>query len=156
MDNISNNISYKEATKSSEAIKFGIKNKPSEEELSNMKDVAENIFEPLRKHFGNKPIYISSFFRSVELNKKISNSSSTSQHCLGMAMDIDADYFNNGITNLDIFNYIKDNLEFDQLIKEFPIKGEPSWIHVSYNKAGNRKKCMVSYHKNNRVIYENC
>jgi hypothetical protein len=104
-----------------------------------MKALAENVFEPLRVA-NKKPIYISSFFRSPELNKKIGGST-TSQHCSGEAMDIDADVYG-GMTNAEMFHFIKDNLDFDQLIWEFGTDSNPDWVHVSFRKGNNRKNII--------------
>jgi hypothetical protein len=141
MDNISKHISYKEAIYSETAKRLFIDNNPNKKQLVSMKTLAEKIFEPLREHF-KIPIFISSFFRSKELNYKIGGSAN-SQHCLGEAMDIDADVLNNSITNLDIFNYIKDNLIFDQLIAE-DVKedGSVNWVHCSYSK-NNRNQILI-------------
>ena len=147
MERISKNISYKEATKSATASRRGIKNTPTEFQLQNMKMVAERIFQPLRERHG-KPIAITSFLRSVELNKAIGGSK-TSQHLQGGengkeegAIDIDADVYDNGITNAEIFDYILKNLEFDQLIWEYGTDDEPDWVHVSYRKGANRKQTL--------------
>lgn len=152
MKNISENITYLEATKSDAAIKFSIVNKPNDQQLVAMSEVANNIFEPLRRELGGKPIAVTSFFRSKQLNGKIGGSL-TSQHCNGEAIDLDADVFNNGITNSNIFFYIKDKLAFDQLIAEFPSKGKPAWIHVSYRQDNNRGNVLVSLHRNGRIEY---
>jgi len=155
MNNISKNISYIEATKSLTAIRFGIENTPNKEQLSNMKKLAEKIFQPIREHF-NKPIGISSFFRSPAINETIGGSVK-SQHCLGQAIDIDADIINNGITNKEIFDYIKSNLNFDQLIWEFGDNTNPNWVHVSYVlDSENRNQILIAY-KNSQgnTIYKN-
>lgn len=152
MDKISDHISYNEATRSNTAERYNIDNTPNEEQLEAMKLVAEKCFEPVRKHHG-KPIFISSFFRSIELNKKIGGSGS-SQHCKGEAIDIDADIFKNGISNADIFNYIKDNCEWDQMIWEFGTDENPSWVHVSYtNKRKNRKQILKAIKINGKTKY---
>lgn len=152
MMNISEHITYREAVFSATAIRRHIDNTPNEEQLKAMKILAEKIFEPLRAGLGDKPIRINSFFRSITLNHLIGGSI-TSQHCAlnGAAMDIDNDMFGNP-DNLTIFNYIKDNLEFDQLINEYPNSDlTPSWVHVSYNEGKNRKQVLMcvngNYHK---------
>ena len=115
MKNISNHISYKEGTLSNTATRRNIDNIPDDYQLANMNAVALNIFEPLRVWVGG-PIKINSFFRSPDLNTAIGGSS-RSQHCEGRAIDID-DTFGNK-TNAEMYNYIKENLNFDQLIWEF-------------------------------------
>ena len=111
-DNISKHITLYEATYSETAIRLGLRNTPTtKEELDAMKLVAEKVFEPLREHFG-VAIGISSFFRCYMLNKRVGGSK-TSDHVKGRSIDIDADIYGK-ITNKQIFDYIKDNLEFDQ------------------------------------------
>ncbi len=136
---ISAHISYNEATRSATAKKHGISNDPGPTELKNMKIVAEKVFEPMRNHFG-RPITISSFYRSPELNKLVKGSP-TSDHMSGHAIDIDVDGLD-GITNAQIFYYIKDNLQFDQLIWEKGNSSNPSWVHVSYKEGANRNQVL--------------
>lgn len=150
--NISDHITYAEATYSKYAIDHDMNNSPNEEELENMKCVANNVFEPLRKFFETS-IAISSFFRSKELNRKIGGVA-TSQHMTGEAMDIDAQVYG-GITNNQIFQYIKNNLKFDQCIAEYPDENnEPAWVHVSYKKTGNRQQTLISKKENGKTVYE--
>lgn len=136
---ISEHISYLEATKSATAIKKGIDNTPDEVALESMKLVATKVYEPVRVHF-NKLIGLSSFFRSPKLNKIVGGSTS-SQHVKGEAMDIDTDIFG-GLTNSEVFNYIWDNLDFDQLIWEFGDDENPDWVHVSYKASNNRGQVL--------------
>lgn len=137
---ISENISYDEATHSDIAIKKGITNDPNTSELLAMRKLAITIFEPLRKGIGNKPIKINSFFRSKQVNKIIPGSSLTSQHVKGEAMDIEG---LGAITNKQLFDYIKNNLVFDQLIWEYGTDKEPAWVHVSY--CSNRNRNQILY-----------
>lgn len=139
MNQISKHITYSESIKSQQAIRLGIDNTPNSEQLEAMKLVAEKCFEPVREHF-NIPIGISSFFRSEKLNSAIGGSKN-SQHCKGEAIDIDADIYGK-ITNKQIFEYIKNNLLFDQLIWEYGNDENPDWVHVSYSKKGNRKQIL--------------
>jgi hypothetical protein len=137
MKRISKHISYKEAVGSNYAKQKGIKNKPNEEQVENMKLLAEKVFEPLREWVGC-PIKVNSMFRSLELNTALKGSK-TSSHMNGEAMDITS---MGGKSNLEMFHWIKDNLEFDQLIWEFG--SEPKWLHVSFNKDKNRKQVLVT------------
>jgi hypothetical protein len=141
---LSKNLSLVEVTRSDSAKRFGISNMPTPEHIENFKKLAENIFQPIRDHFG-KPIHISSGYRSLALNKVIKGSSLTSQHCSGEAIDIDMD--GTDITNAQIFNYIKDNLNFDQLIWEFGNKINPDWVHVSYESKGKQRKQILKAYK---------
>jgi zinc D-Ala-D-Ala carboxypeptidase len=148
---ISEHISYKEATRSVTALRLGIDNTPNEYQLQNMEIVAKNVFEPLRKAVGGA-IKINSFFRCEDLNKAIGGSS-RSQHCQGRAIDIDDNY--GYMSNNDMYKYIKENLDFDQLIFEFPDdNGNASWIHVSYVDAdSNRKRCLKAIKENGKTKY---
>lgn len=144
MNKISEHITYDEATKSVVAIKYGIDNTPNENQLKNMILLAEQIFEPIRNYFDTR-IAVTSFFRSKKLNSKLKGSKN-SQHMSnnGSAIDIDADVYGI-ITNGDIFNYVKNNLIFDQLIMEFPKPdGNPEWVHISYNEGNNRKQIFIA------------
>jgi hypothetical protein len=136
---LSENLSLAEVIRSETAKRKGVSNMPTPEHIENFKKLAENIFQPIRKHFG-KPIHISSGYRSDALNKAIGGSK-TSQHCKGEAIDIDMD--GTAITNAQIFNYIKDNLNFDQLIWEFGTASNPDWVHVSYNSTGKQRKQIL-------------
>lgn len=150
MTKISKHISYKEATRSITAIRLGIDNKPFEYELGNMKAVAENIFEPLRKWVGGA-IKVTSFFRSTRLNQAVGGSES-SQHCQGRAIDIDDVYGHK--TNAEMFEYIKDNLDFDTLIWEFGTDDNPAWIHVSYiSNERNRGRILKAIKENGKNKY---
>ena len=152
MTRISKHISYKEATRSITAIRLGIDNKPFEYELGNMKAVAENIFEPLRKWVGGA-IKVTSFFRSEKLNQAIGGSVS-SQHCQGRAIDIDDVYGHK--TNAEMFKYIKDNLDFDTIIWEFGTDDNPDWIHVSYvSNERNRGRVLKAIKENGKTKYLN-
>lgn len=151
--NISKHLSLAEVIRSETAKRKGISNMPTEEHLDNFKALADNVFEKIRTHFG-VPIHISSGYRSKELNKLIGGSS-TSQHCFGEAIDIDMDGSASGVTNADIFNYIKDNLEHDQLIWEGGTDKNPDWVHVSYSKKKNRKQRLKAVIKNGKTSYIN-
>jgi len=150
MKKISENISYKEATRSITAIRLGLDNKPNDYELTNMQVLAEKVFQPLRKWVG-KPIKINSFFRSKELNKAIGGSS-RSQHCEGRAIDIDDTYGH--ASNSEMFHWIKENLDFDQMIWEFGNDDNPDWVHVSYvSEDSNRKRCLKAERINGKTNY---
>ena len=144
---LSKNLSLSEVIKSNTAIKNGIDNSPTLEHLNNLEILAEKIFQPIREHFG-LPIGISSGYRSKALNKVIGGSK-TSQHCSGQALDLDADIYGK-VTNKEIFEFIRDNLDWDQLINEYNY----SWVHVSYkNKKENRKQVLKAYKENGKTKY---
>ena len=147
---ISKHISYKEGVHSITAIRKGIDNEPNEEQLANMKLVANNVFEPLRV-FINGPIKVNSFFRSPDLNKAIGGSTK-SQHCKGQAIDID-DTFGK-MTNAEMYRWVKDNLDFDQMIWEFGDDDNPNWVHVSYvSDVSNRNRCLKAYKEKGSTKY---
>ena len=147
---ISKHISDKEGTYSITAIRRGIDNTPDEKQLQNMRLLANRVFEPLRVWVG-KPIKVNSFFRSTELNKAIGGSSK-SQHCHGQAIDIDDSYGH--VTNAEMYEYIKEHLDFDQLIWEFGDNDNPNWIHVSYvSGSENRNRCLRAYKYNGKTKY---
>ena len=130
---ISKHISYKEATHSDTAKAKGISNVPNEVQLAAMKLVAEKCFEPLREWYG-KPIKVNSFFRNSLLNSKV-NGSKTSQHVKGEAIDLSG---GSKEENKKLFDWCKENLEFDQLINEY----DYTWVHISYT-VKNRKQILV-------------
>ena len=147
---ISKHISYKEAVHSNTAIRRGIDNTPTDDQLYFMEIVAEEVFEPLREWVGG-PIKINSFYRCPELNTAIGGSA-TSQHCKGQAMDID-DTFGKA-TNAEMYNFIKEHLDFDQMIWEFGDDDNPAWVHVSYvSPEKNRNRCLKAYKENSKTKY---
>ena len=148
---LSKNLTLAEVTKSITAKRLGINNTPDDWVTENLRQVAINVFQPLRNAFGT-PIYVSSGYRSAELNTAIGGSS-RSQHVEGRALDLDADVYG-GCTNAQIFNWIKENLEFDQLIWEFGDDDNPDWVHVSYVYDGiNRKRCLKACRDDNGKTY---
>ena len=148
---ISDHITYAEAIHSNTAKRRGIDNTPNPTQVENMKLTAEKIFEPLRKFVGG-PIKVNSFFRSPELNTKIGGSK-TSQHCKGQAIDID-DVFGYK-TNAEMYNWIKENLDFDQMIWEFGTDMNPNWIHISYvSEEDNRNRCLKAYKDDRKTKYK--
>ena len=148
---ISKHISDKEGVYSITATRRGLDNTPTETHLNNMKELAEQVFEPLREWVGG-PIRINSFYRGEELNRAIGGSSS-SQHCKGQAMDIDDTRCNK--TNAEMYAWIKDNLNFDQMIWEFGDDKNPNWVHVSYvNEVDNRNRCLLAYKENGKTKYK--
>ena len=149
---LSEHLDLSEVTRSETAKRKGISNMPTEAHIANFKLLAEKVFEPIRTHF-RCPIIISSGYRSVELNRAI-NGSLLSQHCQGEAIDIDMDGTPNGVTNRMVFDYIKDNLEFDQLIYEFGDSNNPDWVHVSYESTGKqRKQILKAIRVNGKTTY---
>ena len=142
MENISKNITYAEAIHSSTAKRKCIDNTPNPTQVENMKVLAEKVFQPLREWVGGS-IKVNSFFRSPELNTAIGGVAS-SQHCKGQAIDIDDVYGYK--TNAEMYAWIKENLNFDQMIWEFGTDMNPNWIHISYvSEEDNRNRCLKAY-----------
>lgn len=151
---LSEHLDLSEVIRSESAKRNGLSNMPIELHIANLKVLAENIFQPIRNNF-RCPIHISSGYRSIELNRAIKGSL-TSQHCTGEAIDIDMDGTPNGVTNKMIFNFIKDSLEFDQLIWEFGSNENPDWVHVSYESTGKqRKQVLKAIRVNGKTQYKN-
>ena len=150
-DRISEHISLKEGIKSHTATRLSIDNTPRDLDLINMKTIADKVFEPLRKFVGG-PIAINSFYRSPKLNSAIGGSTS-SQQCIGCALDIDDKYGYK--TNAEMFEYIKCNLDYDQMIWEFGNNDNPDWVHVSYiSEDVNRRRLLKAIKIKGKTSYE--
>lgn len=149
-DQISQYATLGELTKSATALRLGIINDPNFEQKENLKEVCTHVFDKCREFVGG-PLGITSGFRCPKLNAKIGGSA-TSQHMKGEALDIDCATFGNG-NNAELFQFIKDNLEFDQLIWEFGNDKQPDWLHVSYNRLHNRKQILRATKQGGRTIY---
>jgi hypothetical protein len=149
---LSKNLTLAEVIKSPTAMRKGISNEPTIEHMENLKLIAENIFQPLRDKFG-VPIGISSGYRSRALNDLIGGASA-SQHCKGQALDIDCHVYG-GLSNREVFEYIREHTDFDQLIWEFGTSDEPAWVHVSYKRSGrNRGEVLRAVRVNKKTRYE--
>ena len=150
-DRISKHLSLKEAIRSNTATRLEIKNEPRELDLVRMIEIAEKVFEPLREWVGG-PIKVNSFYRSPELNSAIGGSKN-SQHCIGCALDID-DTFGHK-TNAQMFDYIKNNLDYDQIIWEFGDDDNCDWVHVSYiSEDANRRRLLKATKINGKTNYQ--
>lgn len=153
---LSAHLSLAEVTYSDTAKRLGISNEPTAVHLESLKKLAENIFEPIRNHFA-KPIKVSSGYRSSALNAATPGSSATSQHAKGEALDLDQDGMPTGVTNKMVFDYIKNNLNFDQLIWEYGTSENPDWVHVSYSPSGHQRKQVLRCTRNaaGQPVYTN-
>lgn len=148
---LTKNFSIEELTYTNPDLekRFGLKNTPNEEQLERLKDLAENVLQPIREHF-KIPIRVTSGFRSEKYNDIIGGENG-SQHTKGMAVDIDVNE-----RNREIFFWVIENLNFDQIIWEHgtePPNGNPDWIHISYKKKGNRKMVTRAVRKNGKTQY---
>lgn len=149
---ISEHLDLAEVIRSETAKRHGISNMPTEEHIANFKLLAENVFEKVRNHF-RCPIHISSGYRSKELNACTPGASATSDHCFGRALDLDQQAHSQGITNKQVFDYIKDNLKFKQLIWEGGTEQEPSWVHVSYDENNLKNEVLRAVKINGKMTY---
>tara|TARA_S200002703_G_scaffold136351_1_gene125645 strand:- start:1006 stop:1479 length:474 start_codon:yes stop_codon:yes gene_type:complete len=150
---LSNNLTLVEATKSNTAIRRGIDNTPTDAHIENLKYLAQKVFQPLRENFGSA-IYVSSGYRSKELNEAIGGSQ-RSFHSHGMALDLDQDGKSYAVSNADIFYYIKDNLPFSELIWEFGDEDKPDWVHVAIAKGReDEKNTKIAYRENGKTKYK--
>ena len=130
-------FSLSELTKSQTALRMGLDNNPNEEQMESLLALCENVLEPVRVHW-DKPVVVNSGFRALPVNRAI-GSKDTSQHAKGEAADIEIP----GVDNQDLYRWIAQALEFDQLILEF-YTGEPAsgWVHVSYVGDDNRNETL--------------
>lgn len=146
---LSENFWLSEFTHSQTATRLEINNTPEEWQIVNLKNLCKYVLQPLREAY-SKPIRINSGYRSVPLNTAIGGSS-TSQHCKGMAVDIDT-----VSDNVFLFHYIKNKLDFDQLIWEYGTENTPDWVHVSFAlPSQNRKQVLRCYKDNGKTVYVN-
>lgn len=148
---LTNNFSLAEMTKSDTALRLDIDNTPGPEEIDNMTRLCECVLQPVRNHFG-KGVKVNSGFRHPNVNAKVGGSK-TSDHCKGMAADIEIP----GVANADLAKWIVDNLEFRQVILEFYTPGVPDsgWVHVSYNPGDNKKQVLTATKKEGKTVYLN-
>jgi len=144
---LSQHFDLSEFTRSESAKREGLDNTPTSEHLENLKVLCEKVLEPIRLKYGS--INISSGYRGKMLNHFIGGSVN-SDHCVGRAADIDMDDVGTGVTNKEIFDYIKDNLEFDQLINEFNY----AWVHVGYRQGANRKQVLKAVKEKGKTVYQ--
>jgi len=148
---LSDNFSLAELIKSQTAERCNIDNNPDKEHIVSLEKLCDNILQPVRDYF-QKPVMISSGYRSPELSQKI-GSSSRSQHCKGQAADFEI----HSVSNYDLAVWIKNNLQIDQLILEFHNRDEPNsgWVHCSYSTTENRNQSLIAYRdENNKVNYK--
>ena len=147
---LSEHLTLEEVTKSATATRLGISNIPSEEHLDNLKKLAIFVFEKIRSKF-NTPIYIISGYRSKELNDAVGGATK-SDHMNGMAIDIDMDG-KGTVTNKEIFNYVKDNLDYKTLIWEFGNDENPDWVHISYDENNLNNTVLRAVKINGKTKY---
>ena len=146
---LTKNFTLEELTKSETALRFDLDNEPNDEQLANLVALCECVLQPVRDHFG-KGVKVNSGLRTPEVNAKVGGSK-TSDHCKGMAADIEIP----GVANAELAKWIVDNLEFRQVILEFYTPGIPDsgWVHVSYNSGDNKKQVLTATKQNGKTVY---
>lgn len=147
--NLTTNFSLAEMTRSDTALRLDLPNTPSQEQITNMQELAFNVLQKVRDHFA-KGVKVNSGFRHPNVNAKVGGSK-TSDHCKGMAADIEIP----GVANADLAQWIVDNCNFCQVILEFYTIGIPDsgWVHVSYNPADNKKQVLTATKKDGKTVY---
>jgi len=149
--NLTANFSLHEMTKSETALRKGMPNEPTEADIANLKLLAEKVLQPLRDHYG-VGIKVNSGYRSPDVNAAVGGSR-TSDHCKGQAADIEIA----GIPNATLAQYIKDSLQYTQLILEFYTPGIPDsgWVHVSYDNNNLKCQALTAVKKDGKTVYLN-
>jgi hypothetical protein len=147
--NLTANFTLHEMTKSETALRLGIDNTPGEQEIANLTLLCEKVLQPVRDHYA-KGVKINSAFRHPDTNRAVGGST-TSDHCKGLAADLEIP----GVPNAELAEWIKDNLEFRQLILEFYTPGIPDsgWVHVSYDPDDLKKQVMTATKQNGKTVY---
>ena len=149
MTQLTKNFSLEEMVKSETALRHGMENKPGPDEMNNLLQLCANVLQPVRDHY-QKGVKVNSGYRSPDVNAKVGGSR-TSDHCRGMAADIEIP----GIPNADLAKWIKENLSYTQLILEFYTPGIPDsgWVHVSYDPANLKKQDLTATRKDGKTVY---
>ena len=147
--NLTTNFSLAEMIRSDTALRLDLPNTPSQEQITNMQELAFNVLQKVRDHFA-KGVKVNSGFRHPDVNTKVGGSK-TSDHCKGMAADIEIP----GVANAELAQWIVDNLNFRQVILEFYTPGIPDsgWVHVSYNPSDNKKQVLTATKKDGKTVY---
>lgn len=135
--------------KSETALRHDMDNTPGEEEIENLKRLAEKVLQPVRDHYG-KGVKVNSGYRHPEVNAKVGGSK-TSDHCKGQAADIEIP----GVANAELAKWVAENLDFTQVILEFYTQGIPDsgWVHVSYDPANLKKQTLTAVKQNGKTVY---
>jgi hypothetical protein len=147
--NLTKNFTLAEMCKSDTALRLGLENEPNEQQLAALKLLAEKVLQPVRDHFG-RGVKVNSALRTLPVNRAI-GSGDNSDHVRGQAADIEIP----GVPNAELAEWIKDNLEFRQLILEFYTPGIPDsgWVHVSYVAEDNKKQVLTATKQNGKTVY---
>jgi len=143
------NFTLNELTQSETALRKGLDNAPTQDIISALQSLAVNVLQPIRDHYG-RGVKVNSGYRSPEVNASVGGSK-TSDHCKGQAADIEIP----GVANAELAAYIRDELQFTQLILEFYTPGVPDsgWVHVSYDPANLKKQVMTATKRDGKTVY---
>mgnify|MGYP000054873608 CR=1 FL=1 len=145
---LTTNFTLEEMIFSQTASRYGLSNSPSQQVIGNLQRLCENVLQPLRNAFG--PVVVSSGYRSSLVNSRVGGAAN-SDHLYGCAADITIP----GIANINIAEYIKNKMDFKQVILEFPVRGLPyaGWVHVSYEAGKNTKECLTAVKSDGKTVY---
>jgi zinc D-Ala-D-Ala carboxypeptidase len=148
--NLSPNFTLSEMTKSETALRHNMDNSPNQEQISNMQALAVNVLQKVRDHY-KRGVKVNSGFRHPEVNARVGGSR-TSDHCKGMAADIEIP----GVANAELAEWIQQNLDYTQLILEFYTPGVPDsgWVHVSYDPANLKKQVLTAMREGGKTVYK--
>ena len=149
--NLTQHFTLSEMTKSETALRHDMDNTPPQEVISSLQELAVNVLQPVREHF-DKGVKVNSGYRSPDVNAKVGGSR-TSDHCRGMAADIEIP----GVPNAELAEWIKANLPFTQVILEFYTQGVPDsgWVHVSYDPDNLKKQTLTAVKQDGKTVYLN-
>lgn len=147
--NLTKNFTLSELTKSETALRHDMDNSPDQASISNLQALAVHVLQPVRDHF-DRGVKVNSGFRHPDVNAKVGGSK-TSDHCKGMAADIEIP----GVPNAELAEWIRSNLPFTQVILEFYTQGVPDsgWVHVSYDPANLKKQALTAVKQDGKTVY---
>ena len=143
-DKLTPHFTLGEMLVSQTASRRGLDNTPGPAVIAALRLLCGQLLEPIRAHFGS-PVVVTSGYRSPAVNKACGGSP-TSQHVLGEA----ADFTVPGVSNLALAQWMRDKLDYDQLIYEF---GESGWIHVSWRPARRRNQELSAQRTKRGTVY---
>jgi hypothetical protein len=147
--NLTKNFTLHEMTKSETALRRGLPNTPNDAQIAALKTLCEKVLQPVRDTYG-KGVKVNSGFRHPDVNAAVGGSR-TSDHCSGMAADIEIP----GVPNYDLAKHIEGNLKFTQLILEFYTPGVPDsgWVHVSYDPSNLKMQTLTAIKRDGKTVY---
>lgn len=147
--NLTKNFTLNELTQSETALRKGLNNAPTQEVITALQTLAVNVLQPIRDHY-SRGVKVNSGYRSPEVNASVGGSK-TSDHCKGMAADIEIP----GLPNVELAKYIKDTLQFTQVILEFYTPGVPDsgWVHVSYDPTNLKRQALTAVKQDGKTVY---